>query len=708
MSVTSGFFNSYNGDRKYSAEQFSALINTLIIDGVFSNVGTAFSVLSSGGSNITVGIGRAWFDSIWVYNDALLPMTAVSSEILLDRIDAVVIEINHSDTVRSARIRFVTGVPSSEPERPELMKTDEVHQYPLAYIYRSAGVDNVVQADITNMVGTSECPYVIGILDTQDIDAIVAKWESQFNIWFEGLGDLLSGDVAGNLALKILELESKFKVLAKDKAVYDDLQDSSNDAIEDNNGSIIQGRTALSGSSSGTYANYYDDLQKVYNTLYEMFDNLNKDNVFDVGDIVSSAKSSIGSNWALCNGELISTKEYPKMEGLIPFSFAAEWKQATAGGTVIAFTCNDGKVIVAVRKTDKKLYVRYTEDLDNPNWSENVVYTSTYNVVPTKMVYLNGIYIIGAAIYSNSSGTSATTALFYSSNLDGPWSMWTLPYTITGAIANSSDLQKAVVNITYGNGYYVVTVNKDLIYYYSSVLGGTWTEKSISADNITGSFKYSHGIEYVNGYFVVPLRGTVSKSVSGGTVNAECVYLFKTQSITSNWSSQVIEVYTPYTTNDVRAVLPISMAWFGNKYWLAVYIAQDTSGSKHILRLLYTTTLSGTPTWTMSSYYMGNTDGVTVNYAGPLTVADGNMYICSYGEYITTINTVGSIKNEKIVGATFNMVLLNEDCFVACSQMTFNMQGYTNSYLYHLSKSDLCLPSISLSDNSYTYIKVKG
>ena len=37
MSVSSGFFNSLNGDRKYNAAQMSAIFDGLIIDGVLWN-----------------------------------------------------------------------------------------------------------------------------------------------------------------------------------------------------------------------------------------------------------------------------------------------------------------------------------------------------------------------------------------------------------------------------------------------------------------------------------------------------------------------------------------------------------------------------------------------------------------------------------------------------------------------------------------------
>ena len=49
MSVSSGFFNSLNGDRKYNAAQMSAIFDGLIIDGVFASIGTAFAVKAAGG-----------------------------------------------------------------------------------------------------------------------------------------------------------------------------------------------------------------------------------------------------------------------------------------------------------------------------------------------------------------------------------------------------------------------------------------------------------------------------------------------------------------------------------------------------------------------------------------------------------------------------------------------------------------------------------
>lgn len=260
MSVSSGFFNSLNGDRKYNAAQMSAIFDGLIIDGVFASIGTAFAVKAAGGLTVNVGIGKAWFDHTWTVNDSILPMTAPEAEVLLDRIDAVVLEVNGTESVRENTIKFVKGNPSSAPSRPTLTNEGNVHQYPLCYIYRKYGTAVINQADITPMVGTESTPFVTGILQIISLDELLGKWqdeldrftdarskevddwiaqeESDFTAWFNKMKadlqqeqtvldqwiaseqadflawynqmkDQLSGDVAGNLQLEIDKEEVK-------------------------------------------------------------------------------------------------------------------------------------------------------------------------------------------------------------------------------------------------------------------------------------------------------------------------------------------------------------------------------------------------------------------------------------------------------------------------------------------------------------------
>ena len=184
MSVTYGFYNSKNKDRRYDAIQMSSIFDGIIRDGILQHVGTAMMVKESTGMMVNVGIGRAWFNHTWTLNDALLPLTVPQSEVILNRIDAVILEVDSRESVRANTIKIVKGTPATNPIKPSMIKTNDRWQYPLAYIRVNSGVTSIRQANITNTVGTSECPFVTAPLEKMSIDALVAQWKDQWSKWF--------------------------------------------------------------------------------------------------------------------------------------------------------------------------------------------------------------------------------------------------------------------------------------------------------------------------------------------------------------------------------------------------------------------------------------------------------------------------------------------------------------------------------------------
>lgn len=184
MSVTYGFYNSKNHDRRYDAIQMSRIFDGIIRDGVLQHYGTAMMVKESEGMMVNVGIGRAWFNHTWTLNDALLPLTLPLSEVILNRIDAIVLEVDARESVRANSIKIIKGTPASNPKNPTLIKTNDRWQYPLAYIRVNAGVTAIRQANITNCVGTSACPFVTAPLEKMSIDALVAQWGDQWKAFY--------------------------------------------------------------------------------------------------------------------------------------------------------------------------------------------------------------------------------------------------------------------------------------------------------------------------------------------------------------------------------------------------------------------------------------------------------------------------------------------------------------------------------------------
>ena len=225
MSVTSGFFDSSGGDRKYNTEQMSSIFDGILKDGVYLSILNQFKVTPNVGMQITVDTGRAWFDHTWTLNDAKLNLNVEAAELVQNRIDAVVLEVNRSSAVRKNTIKMVKGTPASSPQNPTLTKTEFVKQYPLAYIRVNKGVTSIGTADITIMVGKDECPFATSFLEAVSVTDLYEQWEADysnwrgdqqeaFEEWFANAKGQLTEDPAGNLQNQIDEIMSGAKTPA--------------------------------------------------------------------------------------------------------------------------------------------------------------------------------------------------------------------------------------------------------------------------------------------------------------------------------------------------------------------------------------------------------------------------------------------------------------------------------------------------------------
>lgn len=106
MAVTGGFFNSKNGDRKYNAEQISRYFDKIITSGVFPNPSTNLQVVEAGGMNVQVMPGRGMMDCHWINNDSNLQLALEPSDVVLNRIDAIIMKLDLTEEVRSVSIEI--------------------------------------------------------------------------------------------------------------------------------------------------------------------------------------------------------------------------------------------------------------------------------------------------------------------------------------------------------------------------------------------------------------------------------------------------------------------------------------------------------------------------------------------------------------------------------------------------------------------------
>ena len=192
MSLTSGFFDSLNGDRKYNTLQLSSIFDGIISDGVYATYGDHFLVSPVSGMQIKVGSGRAWLDHTWTLNTTDYPLTVEDAEVVLKRIDTVIIEVDRRDSGRINRLRILKGTPASSPSAPTLTNTDTLKQYPLANILVKPNVTEITTADITNRIGTSALPWVTGIIDHVSAEELVQQWRTEFDTLLDTLQAMIS------------------------------------------------------------------------------------------------------------------------------------------------------------------------------------------------------------------------------------------------------------------------------------------------------------------------------------------------------------------------------------------------------------------------------------------------------------------------------------------------------------------------------------
>ena len=193
MSVSYGFYNSINHDRKYDAEQISSIFDGIITDGVYHSIGDAFSVTPGTGMSVNVASGRAWFNHTWTLNDAMIIVELAASHQVYDRIDAIILKVDKN--ARTNTIIAKAGTPSSSPAKPTMANGE----HPLAYVTVGHGVTSIAASNIQFVVGTSECPFVAGVQNGVDIDALVANWKLEFDILFAQLDNQISQAVSGTL-----------------------------------------------------------------------------------------------------------------------------------------------------------------------------------------------------------------------------------------------------------------------------------------------------------------------------------------------------------------------------------------------------------------------------------------------------------------------------------------------------------------------------
>lgn len=237
MALRSGFFNSYQHDRMYSAEDFNYMLDGLITDGVLETYGDGFTVSiysdylnpDTDTFKFRIKSGKAWFHHSWIINEE-------SFDYMLKFDGATqVIAIGFLGFDRGVSFSYKKG-PSGSTERPTWEDDDYQWFVPIAYIRRENGGTPWVD----NAIGTAECPISTGILETCTAEDLFQNWDREFHEFMNDAIDEVADEAVDKIKAddsyaEVIESHiqpSVIQSIKEDEEFMSDLIDGTAESIE--------------------------------------------------------------------------------------------------------------------------------------------------------------------------------------------------------------------------------------------------------------------------------------------------------------------------------------------------------------------------------------------------------------------------------------------------------------------------------------------
>ena len=190
MAQHSGFFNAFqsNGvyDRKYNANDYCDNLAVVISNGVLRSTNDDLKV-SASGMAASVGVGRAWINGHYYYNDTVFTFPAVSAPISGQRWDRIFLRMDKGMSERSVKLVYQQGTASSTPVKPPPTRTDTVWDLVLADIFIDTNATSPIITDTRS--NSTLCGWVFS---TAGDNSFFTSLDNAFYEWFDNTRNTLS------------------------------------------------------------------------------------------------------------------------------------------------------------------------------------------------------------------------------------------------------------------------------------------------------------------------------------------------------------------------------------------------------------------------------------------------------------------------------------------------------------------------------------
>lgn len=382
---------------------------------------------------------------------------------------------------------------------------------------------------------------------------------------------------------------------------------------------------------------------------------------YKIGDVITTARTNLGNNWVLCNGDQISKADYPDAHALLDEGSYALYiapnspPKISTGASNYSFEIADDKILFN-NSGRCDIYSR------NGQFEQSVA-GSRY------LYYCNGYYLY-YTYTEKSSSLRGNITWYYSKDPTGSYKNTSL----YEAIEPRPNYQGMSYNL---HNFFSDGTNCFLIGHYGSVYApvdniGSWK----ALDFGIGTVVYS---TYIDGYYI--FIGTRSSNFTNGLR-----ICYTTTSPVSNPESTE-KVYDDSSDSkfDVVGIYHVNSVWH-------IFISY-TRYSNNYLREFYGSSLNNL-TMRNITFSAGRAQILSISEQGFTFVQDGSVQYYDFNS--EKVSTMGTLTSN---GETFNPYYT----FVDNDGVPF---AFTNAYQQLYYNHSAPLPDISV-DKSYAYIKVK-
>ena len=145
------FFDSEDGDRVYSAEDWARIFRRMARDGYVNEEGEELEVTATDPVTlgVRVGLGAAWIQGrIYQIYDSAETLTLPDADLDNPRIDRIVVRLDYGDRLITVAVK--EGTPEANPAPPALTRDSSAYELSLAQVYIAPAVTSISNADITD------------------------------------------------------------------------------------------------------------------------------------------------------------------------------------------------------------------------------------------------------------------------------------------------------------------------------------------------------------------------------------------------------------------------------------------------------------------------------------------------------------------------------------------------------------------------------